>query len=330
MKLWQAHNSETLMGLHCRALTDARFDGATVNVELARTLFSRVHANTAHVIERRPELITRQPEDAVVLFFVLAGEAFYYSSDGVRILRRGQFVVCDCDRPFMRGFSRHFQELSLKIHRHALFDQTGLMRIQAPRFAEFGGHQNPLANRLVDLIDAATHTDGPRLPDEDTLVRLVERLLGDDDGVDAPRHLAAARRYVEDHLNDPSLSAQKVASAVGISPRHLSRVFASVGTSVPQHVLDRRLTTATAMLRRPEAASMTIAEIAKRCGFTSITHFSRSFSQRFGERASDVRRRATQQRALASSTVSVHRRDMFVDSAIAAESRHNGAIADRS
>jgi AraC-like DNA-binding protein len=330
MKLWQAHNSEALMGLHCRALADAAFEGATVNVQLARTLLSRVNANTAHVIERRTDLISRQPEDAVVLFFVLAGEAFYYHRDGVQILRRGQFVACDADEPFMRGFSAQFEELSLKIHRQVLFEQTGLLRIAAPLFAAFGHDQNPIAARLVDLIGAATRNDGPCLPVEDTLLRLVGVLLGGEDAEGATRYMAAARRYVQNYLSDPSLSAKSVASAVGISPRHLSRVFASVGTSVPQYVLDRRLSAAKALLHRREAASMTISEVAKRCGFTSITHFSRSFSLRFGERASDVRRRAIQQRVLASSTLNGDppgQVDAFIDSDIAAESRPRDAIS---
>jgi hypothetical protein len=55
------------------------------------------------------------------------------------------------------------------------------------------------------------------------------------------------------------------------------------------------------MLHRPDAAAMTIAEVAERCGFGSVTHFSRSFALRFGEPASDVRRYGRWRRDLASS-----------------------------
>ena len=44
---------------------------------------------------------------------------------------------------------------------------------------------------------------------------------------------------------------------------------------------------------------MTIAEVAQRCGFTSVSHFSKSFAAQFGEHASDVRRQVMRQRGLA-------------------------------
>ncbi|RZL62490.1 MAG: helix-turn-helix domain-containing protein, partial [Rhodococcus sp. (in: high G+C Gram-positive bacteria)] len=43
--------------------------------------------------------------------------------------------------------------------------------------------------------------------------------------------------------------------------------------------------------------SMTVADIALSCGFTSATYFSRSFVARFGRRASDARRDAVITRA---------------------------------
>ena len=301
VELWQEHNSDALMGLHCRSIVDAAFGGETVNVQLAQTHLSRVRAHTAHVIERRFDLIRRGPGDSIVLFLVLAGEAFFHHSEGIRTLRRGQLVVCDSDQPFVRGFSSEFEELFVKIPRPVFFERTGLEHLGTPLFAAFGHDQNPVARRLASLVGRSTRVDSPCcLPDEDALLELVGALMGGRDHAGTAAYLAAARNYVDQRLSDPSLCAASIASAVGISPRHLSRAFASVATTVPQYVLGRRLDRAKVMLRRPEAASMTIAEIAMRCGFGSATHFSRSFALRFGERASDVRRHDSLQRGLAS------------------------------
>ena len=76
----------------------------------------------------------------------------------------------------------------------------------------------------------------------------------------------------------------------------LSRVFAADQTTVPKHVLSRRLQLAYAMLADPACAAglgRTVAEVAARCGFTSATYFSHAFRARFGLRAGDVRRDAT-------------------------------------
>lgn len=320
IELWQAHNSASLMSLHCHALTDAQFEGTTVNVQLATTQLCRVRADTAHVIERRSDLVQSRPEDSVVLFFVLAGEAFFYHSAGVHIVHSGQLVACDSDRPFMRGFSTDFEELFLKIPREVFCDIAGFDGLEAPLVTAFTTDKNPFGASLARLIAAATRADSPSLPDERALLDLAGALLGGQGHSPTEAYLAAARRYVDARLTDPSLSAASIARAVGISPRHLSRTFASAGTTVPHYVLGRRLAAANAFLHRYEASSMTIAEVAQRCGFTSVSHFSKSFAAQFGERACDVRRRIMRQRGVAAALASGSpTRDETAETAIVAQ-----------
>jgi AraC-like DNA-binding protein len=131
------------------------------------------------------------------------------------------------------------------------------------------------------------------------------------DAARATAHRAAAHSYIEEHLTDPGLSADRIAAAIGISERQLSRVFAADGTSVPRHILERRLLLARAMLSAtatPATATtatattatktatatatgqaMTVAETAARCGFTSAAYFSHAFRRHFGSNASDIR-----------------------------------------
>ena len=128
--------------------------------------------------------------------------------------------------------------------------------------------------------------------DESALLELVAALAGTGRDELAAAHRTAAQAYIEHNLGNPALSAPHVAAAVGISARHLSRVFAAAGTTVPQYVLARRLEAARCLLERPSAGALSVAAVAHRCGFASAAHFSNAFRARFGERASDVRRRA--------------------------------------
>src|SRR6201999_3377880 len=124
-------------------------------------------------------------------------------------------------------------------------------------------------------------------PDEDTVLDLVAVLAAGQGAARATAHRAAARCHIEEHLTDPGLSADQVAAAVGISERQLSRVFAAMSTSVPRHILTRRLHPAHAILLRNardggrSGAEATVAGVAARCGFTSITYFSHVFRQHF-------------------------------------------------
>ncbi len=86
------------------------------------------------------------------------------------------------------------------------------------------------------------------------MLDLVAVLAAGRDAARATAHRAAARCYIEEHLTSPGLSAEQIAAAIGISERQLSRVFAADGTSVPRHILARRLQLAYSMLAAPPTA----------------------------------------------------------------------------
>jgi AraC-like DNA-binding protein len=155
--------------------------------------------------------------------------------------------------------------------------------------AAFARGNDPYARVLARLVDRAARAERPVAADEGTVLDLVATLAA---GRNADRTVAlraAARCFIEDHLADPGLGAARVAAATGISERHLSRVFAADGTTIPRHVLSRRLQLGYAMLSSP---GLTVADVAARCGFASATYFSHAFRERFGLRAGDVRREA--------------------------------------
>src|ERR1700758_2547547 len=229
VEVWQGHNSRAPFGLRGRTPGSSGFDGTTVNIQLAHTHLARLSADTAHVIERRPELIGRCPADSIVLFFGLSSEAFFYHDDGVRTLRPGQLVVCDGDQPFMRGFSPGYKELVLKVRRDAFRHQTGLECLDSPLFIGFAHDHNAVAGGLASQVGPAARLNRPRQPDEDELLKLVGALLIRGQDADPSAYLTAARAFVDARLTNTSLSASTIASAVGISPRHLSRIFSRAG-----------------------------------------------------------------------------------------------------
>lgn len=283
--LWEEHNSRALIGLRCRMLGEAALDATEVNLQLDRMHLARVRGNS-HVVERPAAVVRRNPADAVAVYLTLVGEAFFYHGDGVLTLRPGQALICDADRPFMRGFSRGLEELAVKVPRPVFREATGLDEVRAPIVCDFG--RGELSARTFARLVDQTLRSGPAL-DEQMALDLLASMVGErhDSG---SVHIANARTFIELHLTDAGLSAARVAAAVGISERHLSRVFAATGASVPQFVLTRRLAHAHALLTA--APETSVAEVAARCGFGSPAHFSQAFRDRYGRRPSDVRRQA--------------------------------------
>ncbi|QHW31053.1 AraC family transcriptional regulator [Paenibacillus rhizovicinus] len=97
----------------------------------------------------------------------------------------------------------------------------------------------------------------------------------------APRRSASAllkqaKLFITDNLSDDDLSLEKVAAQISVSPRHLSRLFASgVYESYTVYVRKQRIRRAAEMLRYTERS---IKEIAEATGFGSVHYFTRTFS----------------------------------------------------
>jgi AraC-like DNA-binding protein len=286
--LWEEHNAHALIGLRCSMLGESELDATELNLQLDRMHLARVRGN-AHVVERPAALIRRHPSDSIAVYLTLVGEAFFYHSDGLLTLRPGQALICDADRPFMRGFSGGLEELAIKLPRALFRELTGRPDLPAPLVRDFTG-ADPAAHTLARLAGRALRPAAPDPIDEDTALGLLVTVLGGRPRAEIPAHLASARTYIDEHLTDPALSAARVAAAIGISERHLSRAFADAGPSFPQYVLSRRLDRAHALLTR--SPLIPVAEVAHRCGFGTPSRFSQAFHSRFGLRPTDVRREA--------------------------------------
>jgi AraC-like DNA-binding protein len=285
---WEEHNARALIGLRCSLPAAAGLDATEINLQLDHLHLARVRGN-AHVVERPAALIRRQPSDAVAVYLTLAGDAFFRHDGGLLALRPGQALVCDADRPFRRGFAGGLEELAIRIPRPVFRELTGRPELRTPVVRDFTGG-DPATRTLARLAARALQPGGPEPFDEEAALGLLVSVLGGRPRDEVPVHLANAHAYIDEHLTDPTLTAGRVAAAIGISERHLSRAFALAGPSFPQFVLARRLDRAHAVLsRRP---LLPVAEVARRCGFGTPSRFSQAFHSRFGLRPSDVRAEA--------------------------------------
>lgn len=116
-------------------------------------------------------------------------------------------------------------------------------------------------------------------PLETELIDLVAELVSTGSALD---QLAVAEAFIHAHFRRPDHSARGITAAVGISERHLSRIFYASGRRVPQAVLAAQLEAAHQMLSSADLAGILIAESATRCGFSSQEQFSRDYRLRFG------------------------------------------------
>jgi len=298
VELWESHNAAALIGLAVRA--DRPLDATELNVALPRVRLARV-TGSAHAVERTPGVISRSPADSVVVYLTLRGDAWFTTAAGTRACRPGDALVCASDEPFARRFGPGLEELVLTVPCSALTAGADVGRRGRPVITRFGGpsassggaggaggRPDRYARALARIAGRAARTENPLPPAERTVLDLVAVLTAGPAAAQAAAHRAAAHSYIEEHLTDPGLGAAEIAAAIGISERHLSRLFAADGASVPRHILSRRLELARSVLSGQAGRRQPVAEVAGRCGFTSVTYFSHAFRQHFGHRASDT------------------------------------------
>lgn len=101
--------------------------------------------------------------------------------------------------------------------------------------------------------------------------------------------------YARRHLADPELSAEQIAAANYISVRHLYGVLARSGISLSDWIRTHRLEACRHALSTAPA-SVTIAAIARRHGFSDMSSFSRAFRKEYGLAPSECRPRTRSMR----------------------------------
>ena len=102
-----------------------------------------------------------------------------------------------------------------------------------------------------------------------------------------PADIWKARRFIEQHSTD-AISLTKVASAVNVSPTHLSEKFKNVtGTNFVNYVARKRFTTACELLQESD---LPVSQIAFAAGFQSLSQFNRIFKKLSGQTPQAYRR----------------------------------------
>jgi AraC-like DNA-binding protein len=93
-------------------------------------------------------------------------------------------------------------------------------------------------------------------------------------------HLARVEAFLREHLADPNLSPELIATRNGISLRYLHDLFKDTGQSVSQWIREMRLQSAYEQLSQ-DLGNPSVAQVAYACGFSDHAQFSTAFKKRF-------------------------------------------------
>ncbi|MEU0743611.1 helix-turn-helix domain-containing protein [Streptomyces sp. NPDC006134] len=242
--------------------------------------------------------------DGVVLVLPRAGAVRLAQDGRTATVTAGDLALLDLRVAFSLEQEGPGRVLLFRIPAHALNVPAPVLRSVTGRAVTAArGVPALLAPLLLDLeatADRVPRAVGERLGGVVTefVAALVNELTedGDDPPWAGPGHLVAAvRRYVDEHLGDPGLSAEGIAAAHGISVRYLHRLFEAEGITVGRLIQRRRVERCAQELTRRGRVSSSVTAVVLSWGFRSPAHFSRAFravhgyAPRYGRTAADGR-----------------------------------------
>lgn len=241
---------------------------------------------------------TIRTEGEYIVSWITAGSGSLDTAGDSIHLTHGQPAIFANGRPAEFDFTDHRQNL---MH----FDGAFLERVAA----EHEGVTGPL------LFDTRSQPTGDALQKWASTVASVARVVYDDDApallrteanrtaavslLDTFPHIALAEpaplslpsssrlrtaiEYLHAHAHLP-VPLEDVAAAAGLTVRGMQALFRRELDATPLDYLRRiRLDRVHAELRRSDAGTVTVGEVANRWGFAHLGRFSASYAQRFGE-----------------------------------------------
>lgn len=247
----------------------------------------RSNAITIERLPREPEKISQDAYFAVVL---LSGDYSLQQDGREVVLRPGDMTIYDATRPHRIFCPGRFSKLILSIPRSGLRERiVGVEHCSALRIPGDRGAGAVTAAFLTACAEQAGDLSATQVAalSENCLDLLAISLSTVRPAAAAasrgrPAALARIKSFVERNLADPNLDPEMVATGVGMSTRYINDILSDDDASLMRYVLGRRLEKCRRDLAAPVGTEIQITDVAFRWGFNDLSHFSRSFKEKFG------------------------------------------------
>lgn len=292
---WQQAMSESFVPLTTRVPDN--FRGTVTHSRLGNLDFHWVSASR-HRADRTGADIDNRDAGCILLNVVTEGSVRVSQDGRQTLLRRGDFAIHDAARPYSVVFDTAFSQVVFCLPRSLLRQRMGCFNhftaVRVPGDLQIGQVASRFMINVARLhLSDPTSTEAQRLSLQ--VIDLVALALSmqhdtplrESSSTHRSALLYRAKAYVEAHLS-AELNPATVAAALGCSARYVNDLFADEETTLGRYVMERRLGQCRLDLARSSDRRQ-ISEIAYAWGFASLSHFSRSFKERFSLSPSEYR-----------------------------------------
>lgn len=261
---------------------DQRFDGSIRRIQSSLEL-ATVNASQVHAYRTEREL---RGCDGKPYFYVFQaqGHADMEQGNNRAAMSSGDIVLIDSTRPCNFYYDGLSSQISVIVPRELVDPHLRAPRTACGTRVPAGSIVASMANSL--LQEAIRHQDLSHSEGEailESIVTLMRPMLTGRYSENDQHHrvLDRAMTYIDRHIGDSSLSAERIAKEIGTSPRTLYRAFAGQGHTVAQYIRDRRLELFASRIRQ-STGKVRLADLGDEMGFSDPSHLSTAFKAKFG------------------------------------------------
>jgi AraC family transcriptional regulator, positive regulator of tynA and feaB len=281
---WQ-WNAQQICG-DCRIqLPRSSFHGSIEVRQLGALRLTRFSSSPLSFWKCPADTVSAENRSCIVITQI-AGARRYLQNGAEVLLKAGDSTVIDAGSSWSSSCPTDCVRLYLRVPRWMMENRLRTRKIPVVEKISGGSRIGAILCRLAQSLfeEAGRMGEQESVAGLDAYFRTLAACLGRGEialerGPELARQIL---RYVEAHLAEPTLTPLEVASAVGISLRHLHRIFSSTGKTMGDYVRVRRLKQCREDMVDPRLQEKTITEIAFFWGFSDAAHFSHSFRKHYG------------------------------------------------
>lgn len=266
------------------------FDGKIRSVKSCQLTFNEIQFR-GHNIHRTASNIAKMKQDFYVLAFP-RGNSWQMKIRGeLFTLKRGNIYLLSNTVPYKSIDKEGYDTFNVMIPSQILMNMVP--NLETRYTFPLGG-----ANRKAQILRDFVYSLYGCLPlggddearfMENNLLNLLAFMLEDKferiDASDSSVKLAHRKRildYIDKNLGDEFMSPESIAQQHGISVSYLHRVFKPHRGTVVEVIREKRLQAAKRLLLNPDAAGLSITEVAYQVGFKHPSDFSRAYKGKYG------------------------------------------------
>lgn len=256
---------------------------------LDKLQLSLVKSNALTINRKRHEPF-HDSQDNYLGVILLSGK-YHLQQDGREVyLNPGDMTIYDATRPHQINCSENFSKILITIPRAVMrarlsgVEHNTAMRI--PGSFGAGAITSSFIRHVVSEAENISDWGISALSDQslDLFTLSLASLNSQSYTLSRSRSasLQGIKNFIEKNLSNPMLDTAMVAIGTGFSARYINTLLNDNDTSLMRYILQRRLERCSKDLVDLLHTNQNILEIALNWGFNDISHFSRTFKQRFG------------------------------------------------